>query len=184
MTYVATPSLSHPPAPCPPRPPGPEDEDHFGLGDTTSTKSGPVVMRPPFTRSRPFRRRFARTGALRAKSGPRLSGAVANGPEDEDASGLAIPRPSGPNPVANIAPARICGASPTHVTYENDGTYAVFGGGWGVSALPPPDRKPPAAVLITRSRAPRRAQMCPATEGTAPHAAPPPRELMNEAVTP
>ena len=27
-------------------------------------------MRPPFTRSRPFRRRFARTGALRAKSGP------------------------------------------------------------------------------------------------------------------
>ena len=49
---------------------GPEDEDDFGLGDTTSTKSGPVVMRSPFTRSRPFRRRFARTGALRAKSGP------------------------------------------------------------------------------------------------------------------
>ena len=28
------------------------------------------VTRPPYTRSRPFRRRFARTGALRAKSGP------------------------------------------------------------------------------------------------------------------
>ena len=74
-SYVAMPSPVAPPtAPCPPRPPGPEDEDDFGLGDTASTKSGPVVMRPPFTRSRPFRRRFARTGALRAKSGPRLSG--------------------------------------------------------------------------------------------------------------